>query len=100
MKQPVITIVCLIVVLVFVAGCKPALSQKTAGKLIPNGMSETQVYEMLGTNSSVSFGQHGEKIVWYFFRFTGQPPKIETKIDTMGVVFSNGVVIDRQFASP
>ena len=97
MRAPVITIICLVAVLAFVAGCKPTLTQKSAEKLIPDGMSEAQVYELLGTNGSVSFGPHGEKYVLYFFTFTGLPPKVETKIDVMSVVFSNGVVIARQF---
>ena len=100
MRLPVITIVCLGVVLALVAGCKPVLTQKSAEKLIPNGMSEARVYEILGTNASVSVGQHGEKFLLYFFRFTGAPPKVEAKIDTISVVISNGVVIGRQFASP
>ena len=100
MRASIITIICLAGLFGLVEGCKPALTQKTAGKLIPNGMSEAQVYEILGTNGVVSYGRHGEKCVSYFFLFTGRPPKVETKMDTMGVVFSNGVVIERQFAVP
>jgi hypothetical protein len=92
-----VTTISLAAVLALVAGCKPILTQTSAERLIPDGMSEVQVYEMLGTNGSVSFGPHGEKYVWYFFQFTGLPPKMDTKVDVMGVVFSNGVVIARQF---
>ena len=100
MRAPVITIVCMLVVAVLVVGCKPALTKTTAEKLIPNGMSEAQVYELLGTNANITFGQHGEKHLLYFFLFTGAPPKVEAKIDTIQVVLSNGVVIERLFGSP
>lgn len=85
------------VLLVFAIGCNRALTQKTADKLIPNGMSEAQVYEMLGTNGVVSFATNGEKWVTYFFPFTGQPLKTKTDLVAMTVVFSNGVVIGRSF---
>ena len=99
MRAIIARIVGLLVVLVIVAGCKPVLTQKNAGKVIPNGVSEAQVYEMLGTNGSVSFGPRGEKHVLYFFQFTESPPTVDVKIDVMDVVFSNGVVIARQFAA-
>jgi hypothetical protein len=100
MKPSAICIAGSIVILALFVGCKPALTKQSARKVIPDGMSEARGYETLGTNGSVTVGQHGEKIVWYFFRFTGLPPKVETKIDTMGVVLSNGFVIGRRFASP
>jgi hypothetical protein len=88
-------IVYLTAVLAFVAGCKPSLTEKNAEKLIPDGMSEAQVYEMLGTNYTRAVGPHGEKELLYFFKYY-QPPKVVPKINTMIVVISNGVVINRQ----
>ena len=99
MKAPVATITCALVALAAVAGCKPALNQANADKLIPNGMTEAAVAEIVGTNGVVSFGQHGVKLVMYFFPFTGMPPKVETKLVAMTVVFSNAVVIERRFPS-
>jgi hypothetical protein len=78
--------------------CKPALTEKTADKLIPNGMAESKIYEMLGTNAAVSNGQHGEKTLIYFFKFFPPPPKINPKINGIEIVISNGVVI-REFPS-
>lgn len=97
MRTPVIAMIFLVALLVLVSGCKPTLTEKNAQKVIPNGMSEAKVYELLGTNGSASFGPHGEKYVLYFFLFTGPPPKVDTKINAMSVVFSNGTVIARQF---
>jgi hypothetical protein len=79
-------------------GCKPRqLTQANAAAVIPNGMSEAEVYEILGTNGNVATGAHGEKMVMYFFPFTGKPPQIETKLPLMTVVFSNAAVIERRF---
>ena len=88
-------VVCLTAVVAFVAGCKPSLTEKNADKLIPDGMSEAQVYKMLGTNYTKAVGLHGEKEILYFFKYY-QPPKVVPKVDTMIVVISNGVVIGRQ----
>ena len=96
MKTPVIAAIWLIA-LAFNTGCKPALTRESATKLVPIGMSEAEVYHLLGTNGSVSSGPHGEKIVRFLFRGTGTPPKVDARINEMGVVFSNGVVIMRQF---
>jgi hypothetical protein len=83
--------------IIFVTGCKPALTQKTAEKLIPDGMSESKVYDILGTNAVVSIGNN-QKYLLYFFPFF-PPPQVDTKIDSIEVVISNDVVVDRQFPS-
>src|ERR1700743_2052146 len=77
------------------AGCgKPVLTKDNAGEIIPNGMSESKVYEILGTNAAVTFGKHGEKNLLYFL-FLSAPPGIDVKIDTIEVVVSNGFVVNR-----
>lgn len=75
---------------------KPALTRETAVKLIPNGMSEAQVYEHLGTNARVTLG-NGMKSLTYLFHFPPPPPKVDPKVGSMTVLISNGVVVDRQF---
>jgi hypothetical protein len=76
---------------------KPALTRETAATLIPNGMSENNVYSLLGTNARVSVANGGQKHLTYLFHFPPSPPKVEPKIDAMTVVISNGAVIDRKF---
>lgn len=88
---------CALLITIVGLGCKPVLNQKTAERLIPNGMSEAEVYKILGTNGLDSSGRNGEKIVHYFFPFTGQPPKIKNDLPAMTVVFSNGLVISKQY---
>ena len=97
MKTPLVTTVCVFLVIIFGVGCKRVLNQDTADNVIPNGMSEAQVYDILGTNGSVTFGRNGEKFVHYFFPFTGPPLRIKTHLAAMTVIFSNGVVISKSF---
>lgn len=80
----------------FTPGARPALTRDSAAALIPNGMSERDVYAQLGTNATVSHGKNGEKNLTYLFHLNA-PPKLDAKIDTMTVVISNGTVADRQF---
>ena len=75
---------------------KPALTRETAGQLIPNGMSEAQVYAHLGTNARVTMGKDVKSLT-YLFHFPPPPPKVDPKVGSMTVVISNGVVVDRQF---
>ena len=78
-------------------GRKPALTRENAATLIPNGMSENDVYANLGTNATVSFVNGGHKFLSYLFHFPPSPPKVEPKIDGMTVVIANGRVVDRKF---
>jgi len=73
---------------------KPALTRETAGRLIPNGMSEAQVYAHLGTNARVTLGKDVKSLT-YLFHFPPSPPKVDPKVGSMTVVISNGVVVDR-----
>jgi len=75
---------------------KPELTRETADKLIPNGMSEAQVYAHLGTNARVTLGKDVKSLT-YLFHFPPPPPKVDPKVPSMTVVISNGVVVDRQF---
>lgn len=75
---------------------KPALTRDSADKLIPNGMTEAQVYECLGTNARVTLGKDTKSLT-YLFHFPPQPPKVDPKVGSMTVLISNGVVVDRQF---
>lgn len=97
MTFPVLKVIGAVAIVVATTGCKPTLTQANASKLIPDGMSESNVYKMLGTNAIISTGNHGEKYLLYFFPFFDQPPRVKPKIDTMMVIISNGVVIDRRF---
>lgn len=76
---------------------KPALTQESAVALIPNGMSENDVYALLGTNARVAVVNGGQKHLSYLFHFSPSPPKVEPKIDGLTVVIANGAVIDRKF---
>jgi hypothetical protein len=80
----------------FTPGARPALTRESATTLIPNGMSERDVFTQLGTNATISQGKNGEKSLTYLFHLNA-PPKFDAKIDTMTVVISNGAVVDRQF---
>ncbi|HEX3625085.1 MAG TPA: hypothetical protein VH280_06655 [Verrucomicrobiae bacterium] len=75
---------------------KPALTRESAEKLIPNGMSEAQVYAHLGTNARVTHGKDTKSLT-YLFHFPPPPPKVDPKVGSMTVFISNGVVVDRQF---
>jgi hypothetical protein len=75
---------------------KPELTRESAEKLIPNGMSEAQVYAHLGTNARVTHGK-GTKSLTYLFHFPPPPPKVDPKVGSMTVLIANGVVVDRQF---
>jgi len=77
---------------------KPLLTRETAEKLIPNGMSEAEVYSRLGTNAAVSLGNNGKKSLAYLFHFPPAPPKVDPRIDAITVIISNGVVVDRRFS--
>lgn len=84
------------VVVTAAVNSKPALTRESADKLIPNGMTEAQVYAHLGTNARVTHGKEG-KALTYLFHFPPPPPKVDPKVGSMTVLISNGVVIDRQF---
>jgi hypothetical protein len=85
-------------VIVTLAGnSRPALTRESAATLIPDGMSEAEVYEQLGTNATVSLGKNGQKYLSYSFRFSPTAGKVEPKIDAMTVVLANGKVVERQF---
>jgi hypothetical protein len=75
---------------------KPALTRETADKLIPNGMTEEQVYEHLGTNARVTLGSDMKSLT-YLFHFPPPPPKVDPKVGSMTVMISKGVVVGRQF---
>jgi hypothetical protein len=75
---------------------KPALTPESAEKLIPNGMSEADVYVRLGTNVRVTHGKNGSKSLTYLFHFPPPPPGVDPKIGGITVVISNGIVMDRQ----
>jgi hypothetical protein len=75
---------------------KPTLTRETADKLIPNGMTEAQVYAHLGTNARVTLGKDTKSLT-YLFHFPPPPPKVDPKVSSMTVFISNGVVVDRQF---
>ena len=89
--------VCLVAVLAVIAGCKPKpdLTEQNAETLIPKGMSEAQVFEILGTNYTRAGEPNGQEVLLYFFK-SYQPPKVVPKIDVMMVVISNGVVVGSQ----
>ena|ERR1039457_340541 len=97
MNAPITITICLLAILMFIVGCKPTLTQSNAEKLIRNGMSEAEVSEMLGTNCSVMIGPRGEKRVLFNFESTGPSQRFNTKIDSIGIIFSNGVVIGKRF---
>jgi hypothetical protein len=84
------------VVITLAINSKPALTRESAEKLIPNGMSEADVYAHLGTNARVTHGKGG-KILTYLFHFPPPPPRVDPVIDSITVVILNGVVVDRQF---
>lgn len=75
---------------------KPELTRESAERLIPNGMTEAQVYEHLGTNARVTLGKDMKSLT-YLFHFPPPPPKVDPKVGSMTVLISKGVVIDRQF---
>ena len=77
---------------------KPQLTRESAGKLIPNGMTETQVYAKLGTKATASLSKNGQKLLAYSFHLPPAPPRVEPKIGGITVVLNNGVVVDRQFS--
>jgi len=85
------------VVVTVAVNAKPALTRESAVKLIPNGMSEAQVYAHLGTNARVTLGKDS-KALTYLFHFPPPPPKVDPKVGSMTVLISNGVVVDRQFS--
>jgi hypothetical protein len=85
------------VVVTWAQSRKPALTHETAANLIPNGMSENDVYALLGTNARVSVVNGSQKHLSYLFQFPPFPPKLEPKIGAITVVISNGAVIDRRF---
>lgn len=82
---------------VFAKPERPPLTEETAAKLVPNGMSEADVYAHLGTNPTVALGSGGRKFLTYPFHFLPAPPRVDPKIDTMTVVIANGLVVDRKF---
>lgn len=86
------------VFVVYVPTSKPVLTKETAAALIPNGMSESDVYAHLGTNATVSQGKNGQKFLTYLFHFNA-PPRLDPKVDGMTVVVANGVVVDRHFSA-
>jgi hypothetical protein len=82
---------------VFAKQERPALTQENAATLIPNGMSESDVYAHLGTTPTITLGSGGRKSLTYPFHFIPAPPKVDPKIDAITVIIANGVVVDRQF---
>jgi hypothetical protein len=85
------------VVVTVAINAKPALTRESADKLIPNGMTEAQVYAHLGTNARVTLGKGG-KALTYLFHFPPPPPKVDPKVGSITVLIANGVVVDRQFS--
>ncbi len=77
---------------------KPELTRESAEKLIPNGMTEAQVYAHLGTKTTASLGKNGQKFLAYSFHLPPAPPRVEPKIGGITVILNNGVVVDRQFS--
>jgi hypothetical protein len=86
-----------VVCLSVVTGCKPVLTQKSAGRIIPDGMDEPGVLKVLGTNGRVSVGSHGEKYLMYVFPFFDPPPGVKPGVDIVTIILSNGVVVGRYF---
>ena len=76
---------------------KPDLTRENAEKLIPNGMTEAQVYAHLGTKATISLGKNGYKFLAYSFHLPPAPPRVDPKIEGITVVLNNGVVVERQF---
>jgi hypothetical protein len=76
---------------------RPALTRDSADKLIPNGMTEGQVYAHLGMKATVSLGKNGYKYLVYSFHLPPAPPKLDPRIEGITVILNNGVVVDRQF---
>ncbi len=81
-------------VVIVLPGSKPVLTRETAEKIIPNGMSEREVYEFLGANATVSLANGGK---YLSYQFPPTPPKVDPKIPGIIIVVSNGVVVGRQF---
>jgi hypothetical protein len=76
---------------------KPALTHESAARLIPDGMSENDVYAILGTNARVAIVNGGQKHLSYLFQFPPLPPKVDPKIGALTVIVSKGVVTGRKF---
>jgi preprotein translocase subunit SecD len=98
MLKPSIRILAsLIGVAVVMTACKPDLDQKSAARLVPDGMSMSNVYKVLGPDAVVTPGNDGEICLSYFFTFFPPPPMVTPKIRGMTVIISNNVVIGRTF---
>jgi hypothetical protein len=90
----------LIAIIGILSACKPDLTQKSAARLIPDGMSISNVYKMLGPDAVVSKGNDGMIYLIYFFPFFPPPPRVNSKIGSMTVIISNNVVVGRSFNDP
>ena len=75
----------------------PRLTRNSAARVLHDGMQESQVFDLLGTNAIISDETNGLRYLHYFFTFTGKPPKLKTDLENITIVLSNGVVIDRKF---
>jgi hypothetical protein len=92
-KGMFLTLIFLGIAVLSISGCKRSLTATNANKIIPNGMSESDVYAILGTNAVVSPDNYGRKHLIYFFQFF-PPPGINIKIASLQVIVSNGVVVE------
>lgn len=88
--------VCVLALIYFAAGCKrsePNLTRGNFNSVIPMGMTESNVYAILGTNASVSRDSFGRKYLTYLFPYFPPPPGVNPKIDALDVMLSNSVVL-------
>jgi len=72
---------------------KPSLTSENIDSIIPAGMTESNVYAILGTNAVVSRDNLGRKDLTYFFPYFPPPPGVNPKIDSLDVIISNGIVV-------
>jgi hypothetical protein len=89
-------IIYVILTLCVTAGCqqsKPNLTERNLDSIIPIGMTESNVYRILGTNAIISHDNLGRKDLTYFFPYAPPPPEVNPKIDTLDIFISNGVVV-------
>jgi hypothetical protein len=78
-KTPSLKIIFLVTAALMLAGCKPSLTKTNANRIIPNGMSESNVYVLLGTNAIVKQDDFGNKHLIYFSNFSRHLPELIPK---------------------
>jgi hypothetical protein len=93
MKSLPFKIIFFIAAFLVIAGFTRRLTKENADRIIPNGMSESNVYELLGTNAIAKPDVLGRKCLIYMFPFFPPPPGVKPKIASLQVIISNGVVV-------